>query len=191
MSERETQDDYRRRVEANPYRSPITPGVTPSEYQTLAARTLTVERAGTYTPQEVYVAGAILSLCMRMAKIAELTKKQIFRKKGLNVELLRAELLQFCFVAGQMAGYIHRSEEFDEIQPRNEIAKIQHLLGAFGELGEVTDEIIQVEPNGDNIKEELGDLAWKLAALCTLHGLSMEDVMRANIAKLLKRRPPA
>ena len=154
---------------------------TTNEYQVAAARTLAVEPAGTYTPQEVYVAGAILSLCMRMAKIAEITKKQIFRKRGLNVELLHDELLQFCFVAGQKAGYIWTSEDVDELQQRDSTAKIQHLLGAFGELGEATDEIMLVEPNGDSIKEELGDLAWKLAALCTLHGLSLEDVMQANI----------
>ena len=164
--------------------------MTPNEYQLLAARTLTVEPAGTYTPQEIDVAGAILSLCMRMAKIAELTKKQIFRKKGLNIPLLLDELRQFCFAAGKAEGYIYRSKEFDELQARDSIAKIQHLLGAFGELGEATDEIIQAEPNVHPIRDELGDLAWKLAALCTLHNLSLEDVMQANIDKLLKRRPP-
>ena len=164
--------------------------MTPNEYQLLAARTLTVEPAGTYTPQEIDVAGAILSLCMRMAKIAETTKKQIFRKRGLNVELLHAELLQFCFVASQTAGRIWTSEDADEIQARDSIAKIQHLLGAFGELGEATDEIIQAEPDAAAIRDELGDLAWKLAALCTLRNLSLEDVMQANIDKLLKRRPP-
>lgn len=164
--------------------------MTPNEYQLLAARTLTVEPAGTYTPQEIYVAGAILSLCMRMAKIAELTKKQIFRKKGLNVELLLDELLQFFFEINQSYGRIHRSAEVDELQQRDSIAKIQHLLGAAGELGEATDEIIQAEPDAAAIRDELGDLAWKLAALCTLHNLSLEDVMQANIDKLLKRRPP-
>ena len=176
--------------------------MTIDEYQIAAARTLTVEPAGTYTPQEVYVAGAILSLCMRMAKIAELTKKQIFRKKGFNVELLLDELAKFLFVASQMAGHIWTSEDADELQQRDSIAKIQHLLGAFGELGEATDEIIQAElgeatdeiiraePDAAAIRDELGDLAWKLAALCTLHNLSLGDVMQANIDKLLKRRPP-
>lgn len=164
--------------------------MTPNEYQLLAARTLTVEPAGTYTPQEIDVAGAILSLCMRMAKIAETTKKQIFRKKGLNVDLLNDQLQQFSFVAGQTALLVCISESVDELQARDSIAKIQHLLGAFGELGEATDEIMLVEPNGDNIKDELGDLAWKLSALCTLHNLSLEDVMTGNIDKLLKRRPP-
>lgn len=37
--------------------------------------------------------------------------------------------------------------------------------------------------------KELGDLMWYVAALCTIFGFDLEDVMGANIEKLQKRYP--
>lgn len=40
-----------------------------------------------------------------------------------------------------------------------------------------------------NLKEELGDCLWYIALACNALGESMEDVMKANIAKLQRRYP--
>ena len=37
--------------------------------------------------------------------------------------------------------------------------------------------------------EELGDVAWYLAETATAIGAELEDVLRANIEKLMKRYP--
>jgi NTP pyrophosphatase (non-canonical NTP hydrolase) len=40
-----------------------------------------------------------------------------------------------------------------------------------------------------NIIEELGDVLWGVALMCTQMGVTMESVMEANIAKLAARYP--
>lgn len=39
-----------------------------------------------------------------------------------------------------------------------------------------------------NIKSELGDVLWMLAGFCRTMGWSLEDVARANLEKLAKRK---
>jgi len=67
-------------------------------------------------------------------------------------------------------------------------------LGLAGETGEVVDLIKKVVSHGhplDRIKlvEEMGDVLWYLAMLCTLLGVSMEDMAFRNIDKLKRRYP--
>lgn len=67
-------------------------------------------------------------------------------------------------------------------------------LGLAGEAGEVVDLIKKVVSHGhefDPVKmsEELGDVLWYIAMLCTLMGVSMEDVAFRNIDKLKRRYP--
>jgi len=40
-----------------------------------------------------------------------------------------------------------------------------------------------------NVKEEIGDLIWYIANLCTLKGWDLEDIMQTNIDKLKVRFP--
>jgi NTP pyrophosphatase (non-canonical NTP hydrolase) len=66
-------------------------------------------------------------------------------------------------------------------------------LGIPGEAGEVADHIKKAcyhrgKPlNVEKIGEELGDLLWYVAVLCTRLNLSLDEVMCANIAKLEER----
>jgi NTP pyrophosphatase (non-canonical NTP hydrolase) len=39
-----------------------------------------------------------------------------------------------------------------------------------------------------NIKKELGDVLWMVAEIATINDLSLEDIMQANIDKLLDRQ---
>lgn len=67
-------------------------------------------------------------------------------------------------------------------------------LGLAGETGEVVDLIKKVVGHGHELDqrkliEELGDVLWYCAALCTLLGVPLEEVAFANIAKLKRRYP--
>lgn len=41
----------------------------------------------------------------------------------------------------------------------------------------------------DDLRKEVGDVAWMLAELCTANGWSLENVLQENIEKLKKRYP--
>lgn len=69
-----------------------------------------------------------------------------------------------------------------------------NALGLAGEAGEVADLIKkqiyhQHGLDREALKKELGDVLWYVAALCSDFGLSLDEVMRANIEKLDARFP--
>lgn len=66
--------------------------------------------------------------------------------------------------------------------------------GLAGETGEVMEHIKkgvfhQHGINRDQLRKELGDVLWYVAGLCSILGLDLDDVMRANIDKLKARYP--
>jgi len=75
-----------------------------------------------------------------------------------------------------------------------EIMAVWDTVGLAGEAGEVADLIKKgiFHRHGLDIKkisEELGDLLWYIAALCTTLDLDMSKIMQANIDKLQIRYP--
>lgn len=67
-------------------------------------------------------------------------------------------------------------------------------IGLAGEVGELAAAIQRWLYYGKpldrtNVIEELGDLCWYLAQACRAMDVKLEDVMKANISKLLKRYP--
>lgn len=67
-------------------------------------------------------------------------------------------------------------------------------IGLAGEVGELAAAIQRWLYYGKpldrtNVIEELGDLCWYLAQACRAMDIKLEDVMKANINKLLKRYP--
>jgi NTP pyrophosphatase (non-canonical NTP hydrolase) len=70
-------------------------------------------------------------------------------------------------------------------------------LGLSGEAGEVAEKVKKIlrDKNGlptpedkIEIKKELGDVLWYIAALARDFGLSMDDIATANIEKLASRK---
>ena len=65
------------------------------------------------------------------------------------------------------------------------------LFGLASELGEIMgihQKVHQGHPLDETaLRLECGDLLWFLAELCDVYGLSMEEVAKANIAKLRNR----
>lgn len=72
--------------------------------------------------------------------------------------------------------------------------KLAHALyGLSSETGEISG-IFQKELQGhevrrDDLKEEVGDLLWFTAELCTVFGFDMGEIAQKNIDKLKKRYP--
>lgn len=66
--------------------------------------------------------------------------------------------------------------------------------GMAGDVGEVNTCVQRCLEYGKpldlvNLKEELGDVLWRIVQACDAVGFTLEEVMRANIAKLSKRYP--
>lgn len=68
------------------------------------------------------------------------------------------------------------------------------LIGLSGEVGEVNDYFKKHLFQGhqllvSEVIEELGDVMWYIALLCTAYGINMDRVMKENIDKLKLRYP--
>lgn len=78
-------------------------------------------------------------------------------------------------------------------------AEFRNLLtvaafGISGESGEIMDMIkkhlYHLHPlTREKLTEEMGDLIWYVAFLCTITGIELQDVLNANVTKLRNRYP--
>lgn len=68
------------------------------------------------------------------------------------------------------------------------------ILGIIGETGEVADILKKALYQGheldiDHVAEEIGDVMFYIANLCTTLNLKLETIVEDNVAKLEKRYP--
>jgi NTP pyrophosphatase (non-canonical NTP hydrolase) len=96
----------------------------------------------------------------------------------------------------QKLAVVTENREFEIIRQRISVEQILCLLhGGIGlatESGEFLDglkkHIFYGKPiDAVNLAEEMGDLFWYIAVICTALGITFEDVMEHNIAKLKAR----
>jgi NTP pyrophosphatase (non-canonical NTP hydrolase) len=71
---------------------------------------------------------------------------------------------------------------------------LHSVLGMSGEVGELAGNIEKwlyygQDYDGNNLKEELGDLLWYIAEMSNAAGFRLSDIMEANIRKLKQRYP--
>ena len=71
---------------------------------------------------------------------------------------------------------------------------INGVMGLCGEAGEAIDIVKKHLAQGheldrEGLIKELGDVAWYLAEAATALGMSLEDILRANLEKLERRYP--
>lgn len=71
---------------------------------------------------------------------------------------------------------------------------INGVMGLCGESGEVIDLVKKHLAQGfpldrEHIVKELGDVMWYIAEIATVMGVTMEEIMEANIEKLRRRYP--
>lgn len=77
----------------------------------------------------------------------------------------------------------------------NELGIIYATLGLAGETGEVVEKVKKLlrsgqEPSTQDVeyfKYEIGDILWYVGKFCNIIGLTIEDVLEANVEKLNKR----
>lgn len=85
--------------------------------------------------------------------------------------------------------YAEEAAQF-RLPSANETYVVLNLVGEVGELyskfaKSIRDEAPLME---QEIKHELGDILWQLAALCHDCGTSIDEVAHMNISKLSKRK---
>lgn len=93
-----------------------------------------------------------------------------------------------------MAGYQDAASRWANMDATDKEDRILCALGLAGETGEVVDLIKKFEGHGhdvdvEKLKLELGDLLWYLARLASKYGIPLEEIARANVAKLEARYP--
>lgn len=71
---------------------------------------------------------------------------------------------------------------------------INAVMGLCGESGEAIDIVKKWYAHGheldrEHLKKELGDIAWYIAEAATALGLTLDEILEANIDKLRKRYP--
>lgn len=82
----------------------------------------------------------------------------------------------------------------DHTYTDHEIMLVWNALGLAGEAGELANMIKKVvffrhDIDRGKVIDELGDILWYIAALCTKLDISLGYVMERNIAKLMQRYP--
>ena len=161
-----------------------------NDYQQSAARTLIMDPDTTFTNDELAIMLAALELGAKVGAVLELLKKGICHRHGYDRYAMIELLTAVVDTATNLA--THQSPRQQYQLSGNEQMLIWCALGLGGEAGEVMDTISKLPDiayHGNDLIKEQGDVAWYLAALCTLIGVPMSDVMQANIQKLAKRFP--
>lgn len=82
----------------------------------------------------------------------------------------------------------------DRMADQDTARLIHYAFGLGTEAGELQDAVKKFVAYGKpldktNIKEEVGDLLWYIARICTLNGWTIQEVMDLNINKLKSRYP--
>lgn len=77
---------------------------------------------------------------------------------------------------------------------QEEFMQLWNVVGLGGEVGEVTELFKKAifhkhKLDKSQVKKELGDVCWYLAALAGSCGLDLSDIMEQNIEKLKARYP--
>ena len=91
------------------------------------------------------------------------------------------------------AEYAKEVQRTCSIEDRRELLTLT-ALGIAGEAGEVVDMLKKVlyhahELDTPALCKEVGDLLWYMTLLCETVGLTLDDVMQANVEKLRQRYP--
>lgn len=67
---------------------------------------------------------------------------------------------------------------------------LHEIASEVGEIHGIYQKALQGHPfDFFELKKEIGDLMWGIGELCTVYGLTLEEVAAANIEKLAKRYP--
>lgn len=121
-----------------------------------------------------------------------------------------AEVIADAFTAGYLEGFakgnpakqkritfgrfqLESSRTLPDAEP-SATDKLVAAVGLCGEAGEVADYIKKIEAHGHSLNsaklaEEIGDVLWYVAAICTYYHIQLDDAAIGNIEKLKARYP--
>lgn len=160
--------------------------MTADEYQKLAARTLIDKPEVPFTNEELAIMIAALELGAKTGAVLDYVKKAICHRHGLSMHELGSRLVNVSMAVSDLIQIdITATPNYD--LSGNDQMLIWCALGLGGESGEVMENITYQEVDKSALIKELGDNDWYNAALCTLIGVPMSDVMQQNIDKLKQR----
>lgn len=163
--------------------------MTPERYRTEIEKVSRAQRA-TVTPEHIRAALTTLHSLCALGDEADLIKKWVFHDAPKPPETVMADL-------GNSVAAIYREEDAPELSERQEWLLL-YALGIFGEGAEVVRRIMTViqaegylesEFHMEKTIKEIGDLHWYVDRLERLLGLSMSQVLQANVDKLRARYP--
>lgn len=91
-----------------------------------------------------------------------------------------------------------KEQGYEEIpSPVMKYLGLSYTANGLGEVGEIQGKIKKIlrdqggditDDNREDLKKELGDVLWYVAAMCSELGISMQDVAEKNIEKLFSRK---
>lgn len=97
--------------------------------------------------------------------------------------------------ANKFIDEIRTAEDGIDAYALGKILKLMYCAGKLnGEAGEIAEYVFKAFRSGDmegltdKLYFELGDIMWYVASLCNILGLSLDEVMAANIEKLHDRK---
>lgn len=165
--------------------------MTANEYQSAASRTLIDRPKEPFSDEELAIIFTALELGAKVGKVLEYIKKGICHRHGFDRLEMNKELIN---VTDRAVALMTLDAPYQQlIVGGTEQMILWCALGLGGEAGEAMEEASMIRHfdlfNIDGMIKELGDNDWYNAALCTLIGVSMSEVMEKNIAKLIKRYP--
>lgn len=95
-------------------------------------------------------------------------------------------------IQSQLSLNYYQAQAYSLAKYPRKYAIIYPALGLTGEAGEVAEKVkkwLRDDTfNSDDIKKELGDVLWYIAALSADLGFSLEDVAQTNLDKLFSRK---
>jgi NTP pyrophosphatase (non-canonical NTP hydrolase) len=167
-----------------------------NNYQAQAARTLIADAdVPAFAAHDLTLIWNLLALTQEAAAANELGKKGIFHQHGVNGPALWDTLQTAAELGTVLLDTLQtksRTESAGTFTPVD-VRILWNLTGLAGEVGEVIQTckhaILDGEINRDTLIKELGDVAWYLAALCTVLGIPLSTVLETNLAKLQARYP--
>ena len=108
-----------------------------------------------------------------------------------NEELQDGVMLSV-YAVGEWMGYGKFVATLAKKLPSTVEDRLHAAVGISGEAGELLDAVkknwvYNKELDSENVKEELGDLMFYITAMMLLQGITLDEVLEANVTKLEKR----
>lgn len=133
--------------------------------------------------------------CPKDTKIAELEAKQELLHEAHTELMARLKRVRMEMEFHKDSVFVDEYQQWVEGKTSKDYNQRDHaLLGIMSETGEIADAVKkaevygrEIDPEDGGIYEEVGDLMFYVAMLCTSQGFRVSDALRHNISKLNKR----